>query len=112
MTEYGTVTIWVTIFVIGIATYSLRLSFIHLFGRVDDVPPKLERTLRYVPAAVLAALVVPQLVSIESTVQATLLDARLIAGVVASAVAWRTENVLATIAAGMGMLWLGRFVLL
>ncbi|MFA9516468.1 AzlD domain-containing protein [Halopenitus sp. H-Gu1] len=112
MTEYGPVTIWVTIFVIGIATYGLRLSFIHLFGRIDDVPPKLERTLRYVPAAVLAALVVPQLVSIESTVQATLLDARLIAGVVASAVAWRTENVLATIAAGMGMLWLARFVLL
>jgi len=50
-------------------------------------------------------------VTIRPSVAATLVvDERLIAGVVAGAVAWRTENVMATIASGMVTLWLFRFV--
>jgi len=59
---------------------------------------------------VLAALVLPGLVTIEPSVVETLADERLIAGVVAGVVAWRTENVFATIAVGMVVLWLFRFV--
>lgn len=109
-TEHGPLAIWTAIVAIGIATFAIRLSFIFLFGRIDDVPPKLELALRYVPPAVLAALVVPSLVTIQPTVSATLLDERLIAGVVAGAVAWRTENVFATIGVGMGVLWILRFL--
>lgn len=101
--------VWVAIVVIGVVTYGIRLSFIHLFGRIDGVPARLQRPLRYVPPAVLAALVLPDLVTLRPSVAATLLDERLIAGVVAGAVAWRTENVFATIATGMGTLWLLRF---
>ena len=101
---------WVAIVAIGAITYGIRLSFIHLFGRIDGVPARVQRPLRYVPAAVLAALVLPRLVAVEPTVVATLLDERLIAGVVAGAVAWRTENVFATITVGMVVLWLFRFV--
>jgi len=61
---------------------------------------------------VLAALVFPDLLVLRSSVAATLVDERLIAGLVASAVAWRTENVFATIAVGMAVLWLFRFVVL
>jgi len=74
------------------------------------VPTRIKRPLRYVPPAVLAALVFPDLVTIRPSVAATLVDERLIAGVVAGAVAWRTENVMATIASGMVTLWLFRFV--
>jgi len=75
------------------------------------VPTRIKRPLRYVPPAVLAALVFPDLVTIRPSVAATLVDERLIAGVVAAgAVAWRTENVMATIASGMVTLWLFRFV--
>ncbi|MBP1922135.1 branched-subunit amino acid transport protein [Halorubrum alkaliphilum] len=102
--------IWIAILVIGIATYGFRLSFIHLFGRVDDVPTRVRRVLRFVPAAVLAALVVPDLLTIRPSVIATLADERLIAGVLAGVVAWRTENVFATIVVGMLALWLFRFV--
>ena len=101
---------WVAIVVIGVLTYGIRLSFIHLFGRIDGVPARLQRPLRYVPPAVLAALVLPGLVTLRPSVAATLLDERLIAGAVAGAVAWRTENVFATIATGMATLWLFRFV--
>jgi branched-subunit amino acid transport protein len=101
---------WVAIVVIGVLTYGIRLSFIHLFGRIDGVPARLQRPLRYVPPAVLAALVFPGLLTLRPSVAATLLDERLIAGAVAGAVAWRTENVFATIATGMVTLWLFRFV--
>ncbi|SMO82354.1 AzlD domain-containing protein [Halorubrum cibi] len=104
--------VWVAIVVIGAFTYGIRLSFIHLFGRIDEVPSGVKRPLRYVPPAVLAALVLPDLVTVGPSVAATLFDERLIAGLVAGAVAWRTENVFATIAAGMGALWLLRFVVL
>ncbi|OYR39277.1 branched-chain amino acid ABC transporter permease [Halorubrum sp. Ib24] len=106
----GSPRVWVAILLIGIATYGFRLSFIHLFGRIDEVPARVKRPLRYVPPAVLAALVLPDLVTLRPSVAATLLDERLIAGAVAGVVAWRTENVFATIAVGMGVLWLFRFV--
>jgi len=101
--------VWIAILLIGVATYGFRLSFIHLFGRIDEVPARIKRPLRYVPPAVLAALVLPDLVTLRPSVAATLLDERLIAGAVAGVVAWRTENVFATIAVGMGVLWLFRF---
>jgi branched-subunit amino acid transport protein len=102
---------WAAIAAIGVLTYAIRLSFIHLFGRIDEVPARIQRPLRYVPPAVLAALVLPDLMTLRPSVAATLLDERLIAGVVAGGVAWRTENVFATIAIGMSTLWLFRFVL-
>jgi branched-subunit amino acid transport protein len=102
--------VWLAIVLIGVATYGFRISFIHLFGRIDEVPARIKRPLRYVPPAVLAALVLPDLVTLGPSVGATLLDERLIAGGVAGVVAWRTENVFATIAVGMGTLWLFRFV--
>ncbi len=106
----GSPRVWIAILLIGVATYGFRLSFIHLFGRIDEVPPRIKRPLRYVPPAVLAALVLPDLVTLGPSVAATVLDERLIAGAVAGVVAWRTENVFATIAVGMGVLWLFRFV--
>ncbi|EMA68203.1 branched-chain amino acid transport [Halorubrum aidingense JCM 13560] len=106
----GSARVWAAIVAIGLATYGFRLSFIHLFGRIDEVPESVKRPLRFVPPAVLAALVLPDLVTIRPSVVATLADERLIAGVVAGAVAWRTENVFATISVGMVTLWLFRFV--
>ncbi|WP_340101653.1 AzlD domain-containing protein [Salinibaculum salinum] len=103
--------LWAVIVVIGICTYLIRVSFIGLFGYLDDIPPRLERALRYVPAAVLAALVLPSFITLEPGSGGIALD-RLTGGILAAGVAWRTENVFATMAAGMGGLWLVRFVVL
>ncbi len=102
--------VWAVILVIGVLTFAIRFSFIYLFGRLDGVPPWLTRSLRYVPPAVFAALVLPSLVTVRPSVSATLFDDRLLAGAFAAAVAWRTESVFATIAAGMGALWVLRFL--
>jgi branched-subunit amino acid transport protein len=109
-TEYGPVAVWFVIVAVGLVTFAFRASFVTLFGYVDQVPPRLSRALRYVPAAVLSALVVPDLLVVGPTVGATLTDERLLAGLVAAAVAWRTEDVLWTIVAGMVALWAVRFL--
>jgi branched-subunit amino acid transport protein len=61
---------------------------------------------------VLAALVVPRVVTVEPTLVATLVDERLLAAAVAAVVAWRTGDVALTVLVGMGALWLLRFVVL
>jgi branched-subunit amino acid transport protein len=104
-TTYGPLAIWAVILVVGVATFAIRYSFVYLFGRIDGVPPRVEEALRFVPAAVLAALVAPALVDPAPTLAATLLDDRLLAGVIAAVVAWYTENMFATIAVGLFALW-------
>lgn len=106
----GSVEVWGVIVVIAVATFAFRLSFIHLFGRVGTVPPRVETALRYVPPAVLAALVVPAVLQFEPTLSATLADGRLVAGLVGAVVAWRTESVGATVTVGMVTLWAIRFL--
>jgi branched-subunit amino acid transport protein len=110
-TSYAGPVIWALIAVIGVLTFLIRLSFIGLFGYLDEIPSRIEHGLRFVPAAVLAALVLPSFVTLEPGAGGVAIDT-LAAGIVASGVAWRTENVLATIGAGMATLWVVRFVLL
>lgn len=94
--------LWTTVLAAGIGTYLIRLSFLALFERRGTVPPRLGRALRYVPAAVLAALVVPALVLAGGeTGTPTFTPLRLLAGALAALVAWRTGSVLWTIVSGM-----------
>ena len=108
-TTYEPAAVWAAIVAVGVVTFGIRLSFIYLFGHIDTVPPRVTQALRYVPAAVLAALVVPAVVSIEPTAVETLTSDRLLAGAAAALVAWYTENVTATIVVGLVALWLVRF---
>ncbi|WP_435318016.1 AzlD domain-containing protein [Haloarchaeobius sp. TZWSO28] len=108
MTSYDSATVWAVILVAGLGTFAIRLSFIMLLGRIQDVPDRVESVLRLVPAAVLAALVVPAIVSLEASAGGFGLaydPAKVVAATVAAGVAWRTEDVLATIAVGMVTLW-------
>jgi branched-subunit amino acid transport protein len=98
-------TAWLIILAIGIGTFALRLSFIQMLGRASP-PPYLQRALRFVPAAVMAALVLPALVNANGAIDLSLGNERLLAGVLAAFVAWRTRQVLLTLAVGMAALWL------
>lgn len=110
-TSYTGPTIWGLIAVIGALTFLIRLSFIALFGYLDEIPPRIAHGLRFVPAAVLAALVFPSFITLDPGAGGIAVD-KLAAGLVAGGVAWRTENVLMTIGAGMATLWAVRFGLL
>ena len=57
----ATLKLWVVIVVVGALNYLSRLSFIALFAR-RSMPPLLARALKYVPAAMLTALILPMIV--------------------------------------------------
>ena len=100
----STLTFWLAILGAGAVTFALRLSLIALLGRVE-VPPLLERALRYVPAAVLTAVVIPLLIFQDGALEVSLGNERLIAGLLAALIAWRTRNVLLVLGGGMAALW-------
>jgi branched-subunit amino acid transport protein len=97
--------IWALFLAIGLGTVLLRLSFIYLFGKIE-MPARLRRALRFVPASVLAALVFPALTHTAGHINLSLHNFRLLAGLGGALIAWRTRNVLLTIAVGMALLWL------
>jgi branched-subunit amino acid transport protein len=92
--------IWLVMLLGGALTFGMRLSFIYLFGRFE-IPAMVKRALRFVPPAVLSALIAPALFMPDNTLDLSLSNARLMAGVVAILVAWRTKNTLLTILVGM-----------
>jgi len=99
---------WVLIIVLAVGTWTMRSLPIMLHGRVPH-PPWLERLLRHVPVAALTALVVPASLYVHTGDVYHLAPARIVAAVVAMVVALRTKNVLATLAVGMGVLWLAQW---
>lgn len=96
-------TIWLTMFVVGLLTYATRLSFILIFGR-RDIPSRIRQALRFVPPAVLTAIIFPEILIRDGQVEISLGNEWLIAGVAAAVVAWFSKNVVATITAGMAVL--------
>lgn len=100
--------LWLVIVAGGLGTLALKASFIVVVGRVEQIPPRVERALEFVPAAVLAALVLPAVLVVEptaTTFPTVSYSPKLPAAALAALVAWKTENVPATIAVGMVALW-------
>jgi branched-subunit amino acid transport protein len=101
--------IWLTIIGMGIITYAIRLTPIVLLERFE-LSPRIRQALKFVPAAVLSAIIFPEMFMPEGSVDISLGNERLIAGLIAAVVAWRTKNVLWTIGVGMGVLWLLQWI--
>ena len=101
--------VWLIFFLGGLLTFGMRYSFIYLLGRFE-LPETLRRSLRFVPPAVLSAIVLPELVIRSGQFDIALTNFRLLAGVVAILVAWKTRNTLLTILAGMVALLLLEFI--
>lgn len=95
--------IWLVIVGVGLVSLLLRSSFLVL-RRGQHLPDWIMSSLGLVPAAVLAALVAPDLLSSPATGTLSLLSPRLLAGLMAAAVAWKTRSVLWTLAVGLGLL--------
>ncbi|MBI3739644.1 MAG: AzlD domain-containing protein [Chloroflexi bacterium] len=95
--------IWLVMLLGGLVTFGMRLSFIYLLGRFE-VPETMRRALRFVPPAVLSAIVFPEVLMPSNKLDFGLDNHRFLAGVIAVLVAWRTKNTLLTILAGMAAL--------
>lgn len=92
----------VTIVLAGIGTFAMRSSFLAAAHRIAAVPPWVQRLLRQIPPAALAAMVLPALLRADGAIDP--LHPRFAAGLVAALVAWRTRNTALTLVVGMGVL--------
>ena len=104
---------WVSISTVvaaGIVTLLARASFIVMPSEIR-VPAWFTRALKFVGAAVLPALILPDVLFRELAVGESVNHARIVAAFIAAMVAWRTKNIFATLAAGMLALWALQWVL-
>lgn len=98
--------VWSVILGLALVTYAIRFFFLGIVaGR--HVPGWIARGLRYVPSAVLPALVTP-MVLIERQTGALTAPHAWLAAATAVLVGALSRNMLLTIIAGMAMLHLGR----
>ena len=97
----GSAKLWLVIVLVGASNYLVRLSFIALLAK-RPIPDLARRALRFVPVAMLVALVVP-MVAAGSPASAS--TTRIAAALVAGVVAWFTRSTGWTLVAGMGALW-------
>ena len=93
--------IWPAIVISGAGTYVMRASFLAFAHRIVTVPAAVARILRQIPPAALAAIILPALIRPQGHVD--LLQPRLLAGILAALVAWRTRNVGLTLVVGIGV---------
>ena len=100
----GALKLWFVIVAVGVLNYLSRVSFIAFFAS-REMPPLLARALKFVPAAMLTALVLPMVLSPSAAGAIAGVNPRIPAAIVATAVAWFTHSTLKTLAAGMVALW-------
>lgn len=91
---------FVLILGMALVTFAIRYPMLVLVGRVE-LPDNLIRALRYVPVAVLTAIIVPAVIMPEGAPDISLSNSYLVGGVIAALIAWRTRNLLLTIGGGM-----------
>jgi len=94
------VNIWLVMLLGGLITFGMRFSLIYLFGRFQ-VPDTMRKALHYVPPAVLSAIIFPELFLRDGSLDLSMDNTRLMAGLIAIAVAWFSKNTLITIIVGM-----------
>jgi branched-subunit amino acid transport protein len=96
----------------GLATYFTRYAMIAALGKREsfgqtEAPSLLQRWLRYVPPAVLAALIAPEVLAPRGELEIGL---PFWATLVGAVVAWRTRSTLWTVLGGMTAFWLLRLL--
>lgn len=89
-----------------LVTFGVRYPVLALMSRVT-LPPTLIEALKFIPPAVLSAIIVPAVFMPNGQFDVSPGNSYLVAGMVAAALAWRTKNLLLTIVAGMAffVLW-------
>ncbi|MCY7388222.1 MAG: AzlD domain-containing protein, partial [Burkholderiales bacterium] len=96
---------WLTIIFCGLVTLAIRASFIVL-PPGTQVPAWRYGGLKYVAAAVLPALIAPDVLFRDIGPGEVVNTYRIIAAALAAAFALKTKNILGTMVTGMAALWL------
>ena len=85
-------------------TFGVRYPVLAITGRMSLPRPVMD-ALKFIPPAVLTAIIVPAVLMPGGELDIGFSNAYLVAGFVAAVVAWRRSNLLLTIVVGMGVFW-------
>ena len=92
--------IWSLIILCGIITFLMR--FIPLSGLISrELSPSIKKSLKHIPLAVLTPIIINDLSIVENNNIFLIENYKLYAGLIATIVAFITNNILATISTGM-----------
>ena len=99
--------LWLTVFGMGAVTYGIRLSLL-VFVSHTSLPRAARDALRFVLPAVLVAIILPAALYVgdEQSLSVSVGNERLVAVLLAAAVALLSKNVWLTVSTGMAALWL------
>jgi len=92
-----------------LVTFGVRYPVLALVGQID-LPDPVFRALKYVPVAVLTAIVVPAVLMPDDELTISLQNAEMIGAIAATLVAWRTRSLLWTIVIGMAAFYAWRML--
>lgn len=88
-----------------LVTFSVRYVMFAAAGKFE-FPAHLMRALRYVPPAVLTAIIVPAVLNPTGNgIDFSWGNAYLVGGIAAGLIGWFSKNLLVTIVAGMAIFW-------
>ncbi len=100
MTDSQYTKVLLTCILLGFGSWVFRASFLLAADRLRT-SERFVRLLSFIPAAVLSALVAPAIFYHQGNIDTLYGNERIIAGLVAACIAWKTRNMLATIVSGM-----------
>ena len=102
--------LWLIVLGMGVVTFGIRLSVLAVVHH-SLLPRTIRDALRFVTPAVLAGIILPAVLYAgdHGGFDAGPGNERLVAAVLAAAVAWVARNVWLTIGSGMAALWLLRW---
>ncbi len=95
----------------ALVTFAIRYPVLALLGKIP-IPDPVFRALKFVPPAVLTAIILPAIVlNKDNNLDLRYTNSYMVAGLVAVLVAWRSKNLLLTIILGMLALWGWRWLM-
>ncbi len=96
-------------FILGLFILLERYSFL-VFLSNREMPAIALKALRYAPATILFAIAIPNILRTDGAVDISL-NPKIIAGIAAIIISWRSRNIFYTIGGGMVAFWLSRWLL-
>lgn len=93
----------------ALVTFLVRYPVLALVSRIT-LPQVMLDGMKFIPPAVLAAIIAPAMFMPTGSLDLSLSNAYLVAGLAAGLIAWRAHNLLATIVLGMAIFLFWRWL--
>jgi branched-subunit amino acid transport protein len=85
-----------------LVTFGVRYPVLALVSKIT-LPPAVLEALKFIPPAVLTAIIVPAILQPQGQLDLRFDNAYLVAAIAAALISWRTKNLLLTIVLGMAI---------